>query len=248
MTINTIAKMAGVSPATVSRYLNQGYVSEEKKERIRNVIEQTGYSPSPSAQMLRTGKNHLVGVIVPRINSEPVAEMVEGITRIMAQAGYQILLANTSNQVEKELEFLKIFRTNNVDGVIFMGTLMSKRHLTVMRSYLATEILLKRDCREIAYIGVTLKDRAVGRNRRIGFTDALAQYQIQPDERRMVETQFDMEDGYEAARILMERNVPFDGIFCATAELAFGAMSYLRQRFPSLIAQAVQKQQPCCWI
>ena len=65
MTINTIAKMAGVSPATVSRYLNQGYVSEEKKERIRNVIEQTGYSPSPSAQMLRTGKNHLVGVIVP---------------------------------------------------------------------------------------------------------------------------------------------------------------------------------------
>ena len=49
MTINTIAKMAGVSPATVSRYLNQGYVSEEKKERIRNVIEQTGYSPSPSA-------------------------------------------------------------------------------------------------------------------------------------------------------------------------------------------------------
>ena len=105
MTINTIAKMAGVSPATVSRYLNQGYVSEEKKERIRNVIEQTGYSPSPSAQMLRTGKNHLVGVIVPRINSEPVAEMVEGITRIMAQAGYQILLANTSNQVEKELEF-----------------------------------------------------------------------------------------------------------------------------------------------
>lgn len=256
MTINTIAKMAGVSPATVSRYLNQGYVSEEKKERIRNVIEQTGYSPSPSAQMLRTGKNHLVGVIVPRINSEPVAEMVEGITRIMAQAGYQILLANTSNQVEKELEFLKIFRTNNVDGVIFMGTLMSKRHLTVMRSYqkpivllaqqeeiipsvyfddyqsayLATEILLKRDCREIAYIGVTLKDRAVGRNRRIGFTDALAQYQIQPDERRMVETQFDMEGGYEAARILMERNVPFDGIFCATAELAFGAMSYLRQQ------------------
>ena len=46
MTINTIAKMAGVSPATVSRYLNQGGMSsEEKKERIRNVIEQTGYSP-----------------------------------------------------------------------------------------------------------------------------------------------------------------------------------------------------------
>ncbi len=255
MTINTIAKMAGVSPATVSRYLNQGYVSEEKKERIRIVIEQTGYTPSPSAQMLRTGKNHLIGVIVPRINSEPVAEMVEGITRIMTQSGYQILLANTGNQVEKELEFLKIFRNNNVDGVIFMGTLMSKRHLTLMRSYqkpivllaqqeevvpsvyfddyqaayLATEILLKRNCHEIAYIGVTLKDRAVGRNRRIGFTDAMTQYHYTPDESRMVETQFDMEDGYEAARVLLERGVSFDGIFCATAEIAFGVMSCLRQ-------------------
>ena len=91
MTINTIAKMAGVSPATVSRYLNQGYVSEEKKERIRNVIEQTGYSPSPSAQMLRTGKNHLVGVIVPRINSEPVAEMVEGITYEIPQTENNVI-------------------------------------------------------------------------------------------------------------------------------------------------------------
>ncbi|MDY2509940.1 MAG: LacI family DNA-binding transcriptional regulator [Ruminococcus callidus] len=255
VTINTIAKMAGVSPATVSRYLNQGYVSEEKKERIRIVIEQTGYTPSPSAQMLRTGKNHLIGVIVPRINSEPVAEMVEGITRIMTQSGYQILLANTGNQVEKELEFLKIFRNNNVDGVIFMGTLMSKRHLTLMRSYqkpivllaqqeevvpsvyfddyqaayLATEILLKRNCHEIAYIGVTLKDRAVGRDRRIGFTDAMTQYHYTPDESRMVETQFDMEDGYEAAQVLLERGVSFDGIFCATAEIAFGVMSCLRQ-------------------
>ena len=46
MNINEIAKLAGVSRATVSRYLNEGYVSEEKKERIRAVIEKTGYQPS----------------------------------------------------------------------------------------------------------------------------------------------------------------------------------------------------------
>lgn len=182
--------------------------------------------------------------------------MVEGITSIMTQSSYQILLANTGNQVRKRnWQFLKIFRSNNVDGVIFMGTLMSKRHLTLMRSYqkpivllaqqeeivpsvyfddyqaayLATEILLKRNCQKIAYIGVTLKDRAVGRNRRIGFTDAMKQYHCIPDEARMVETQFDMEDGYEAARILLKRGGSFDGIFCATAEIAFGVMSFLRQ-------------------
>ena len=76
---------------------------------------------------------------------------------------------------------------------------------------------------------MTLKDRAVGRDRRIGFTDAMTQYHYTPDESRMVETQFDMEDGYEAAQVLLERGVSFDGIFCATAEIAFGVMSCLRQ-------------------
>ena len=65
MNINEIAKLAGVSRATVSRYLNQGYVSEEKKKIIRKVIEETGYQPSSQAQMLRTKKTKLVGVILP---------------------------------------------------------------------------------------------------------------------------------------------------------------------------------------
>ena len=54
MTIKEIAQLAGVSSAAVSRYLNGGYVSEEKKEQIRKVIEATGYQPSAHARMLRT--------------------------------------------------------------------------------------------------------------------------------------------------------------------------------------------------
>ena len=52
MNINEIAQLAGVSRATVSRYLNEGYVSAEKRERIRKVIRETGYHPSNSAQKL----------------------------------------------------------------------------------------------------------------------------------------------------------------------------------------------------
>ena len=54
MNINEIAKLAGVSRATVSRFLNDGYVSEDKKEKTRKVIEETGYKPSAQAQTLRT--------------------------------------------------------------------------------------------------------------------------------------------------------------------------------------------------
>ena len=69
MTIKEIAQMAGVSSAAVSRYLNGGYVSEQKKEQIRKVIEKTGYQPSTQARILRTGRAHLVGVVAPKINS-----------------------------------------------------------------------------------------------------------------------------------------------------------------------------------
>lgn len=86
MNIKEIADMAGVSRATVSRYLNDGYVSEEKRERIRRVIEETGYQPSSQAQTLRTRKTKLVGVILPKINSDSVSRMVAGITGVGATA------------------------------------------------------------------------------------------------------------------------------------------------------------------
>ena len=63
MTIKEIARLAGVSSAAVSRYLNGGYVSGEKKEQIRKVIEETGYQPSAQARILRTKKACLVGVV-----------------------------------------------------------------------------------------------------------------------------------------------------------------------------------------
>ena len=56
MTIKEVAALAGVSPAAVSRYMNGGSISEEKRERIRAVIERTGYRPNPAAQTMRTGR------------------------------------------------------------------------------------------------------------------------------------------------------------------------------------------------
>ena len=98
MTINEIAEMAGVSRATVSRYLNNGYVSGEKSEKIRKVIEETGYQPSAQAQVLRTKRTKLVGVIIPKINSDSISRMVAGISSVLSDAGYELLLANTDKE------------------------------------------------------------------------------------------------------------------------------------------------------
>jgi LacI family transcriptional regulator, sucrose operon repressor len=71
ITIKEVAKRANVSSAPVSRMLNDsGYVSEEARERILKVIEETGYVPSENAKSLRTKKTKVIGVILPKLGSE----------------------------------------------------------------------------------------------------------------------------------------------------------------------------------
>ena len=95
MTISDIAKMAGVSSAAVSRYLNGGPLSEQKRAVIQAIVEQTGYSPDTAAQTLRTGKVRQVGVIVPSISSQSVGQITSGIATELGASRYLMLLADT---------------------------------------------------------------------------------------------------------------------------------------------------------
>ena len=128
MTIKEIARLAGVSSAAVSRYLNGGYVSEEKKEKIREIIEKTGYRPSIQARNLRTRQTRLVGVVVPKISSETISRVTDGIGKILQEKGYQMLLATTDNNPEKELEYMELFENYPVDGVILIATILTRKH------------------------------------------------------------------------------------------------------------------------
>ena len=255
MNISKIAKLSGVSPATVSRYLNNGYVSEEKKERIKKVIEETGYIPSPSAQTLRTKKNNILGVIVPKISSESISKMVQGITTELKNTKYNIILANTDNSPDKELEFLSIFKNNTVDGVILIGTILTRKHHQIINeyakpivllgqfdknvscvyyddfgaSYGCTEKLIKCGCKKIAYIGVTPKDKSAGKSRLDGFNSALCDNGLTVNPKLMSESDFNSEGGYQAMERLLTISEPFDGLFCATDNIALGAMKSLRE-------------------
>ncbi len=134
MTIKEIAQLAGVSSAAVSRYLNGGYVSDEKKEQIRKVIEETGYQPSAQARILRTKKACLAGVVVPKINSESVSRITAGIEQVLSRRGYQMLLASTDNDPDKEITYLKLFENYPVDGIILIGTVISAEHRKFLKN------------------------------------------------------------------------------------------------------------------
>ena len=100
---------------------------------IRKVIEETGYQPSSQAQMLRTKKTKLVGVIIPKINSDTVGRMVAGISDVLNRSGYQLLLANTDNNIEEELKYLNLFKDNQVDGILFIATMFTAKHRKLLK-------------------------------------------------------------------------------------------------------------------
>lgn len=252
MNINEIAKLAGVSRATVSRYLNQGYVSAEKKEMIRKVIEETGYQPSTQAQMLRTKKTNIIGVILPKINSDSISRMVAGISMVLSKNGFQLLLANTENNIKQELKYLKVFKDNHVDGIILIGTIFTKEHKKILQEiqvpivilgqkfegyscvyhddYSAAKELTKSLLKTgacLGYIGVTEKDKAAGAERKKGYIDAHREKKVLKE--CMMESDFTSQSGYEACRKLLNENPKIDSLFCATDRIAIGAICYLKE-------------------
>ena len=129
-----VAELAGVSSAAVSRYLNGGYISTDKAESMRQAIELTGYVRSSQARALRTGSTKLIGVIVPKINSESVSRITAGIGQVLGRRGYQMLLPNTDNAADRELEYLDLFQNHPVDGIVLVATMITEEHRRAIES------------------------------------------------------------------------------------------------------------------
>lgn len=255
MTINEIAKMAGVSRATVSRYLNDGYVSEEKKERIRHVIDETGYTPSASAKLLRANRTRLIGVIIPKINSDSISRMVSGISRSLKKNDYQMLLAVTENQELEEIRYLKTLSQNRVDGMILFGTIFTEEHKKVLQEISTPVIVLTqrldgytciysddyhaalslgrligKTAKNPGLITVTERDIAVGHNRKAGLLDGLKEHGLSVDPDHIEESAFRMDAGYLAAEHLLKKDPSIDTLLCATDTIASGAVRYLHEQ------------------
>lgn len=188
MNITAFAQYAGVSKAAVSRYFNGGYLSAEKRAQIAAAVEATGYRPSMQAQMLRTRRTRQIGVIMPRLSSESCARMVEGISRVLDDQNYQLLLINTANDNTREVRALDTLRHDTVDGIILIATMFTPEHHAVLQSLhvpvvivgqqypgfscvfhddfgaaqAATAHMLQKGRRKPGYLGVTLLDKAVG--------------------------------------------------------------------------------------
>jgi LacI family transcriptional regulator len=121
VTIKDIARYAGVSPATVSRVLNDsGYVGEETRRRVEEAIVELGYRPDARARGLRGIPSKLVALIIPDILNVYYTGVSQAIEHHLAQRGYIMLLGITRESAERYIDYLQFLWERKVDGIIYV--------------------------------------------------------------------------------------------------------------------------------
>ena len=124
VTISDVAKLAGVSTATVSHTINNTrYVSNETKEKVYRAIAELGYTPDASARSFRTGKKKIIGFIVPDIANKFFATMIESVEDYLSANGYQLIIANTRENMEREETNIRLLTAGLVDGLLVASTM-----------------------------------------------------------------------------------------------------------------------------
>ena len=124
VTISDVARLAGVSTATVSHTINNTrYVSSETKEKVYKAIAELGYTPDASARSFRTGKKRTIGFIVPDIANKFFATMIESVENYLSAHGYQLIIANTKEDMDREETNIRLLTAGLVDGLLIARTM-----------------------------------------------------------------------------------------------------------------------------
>lgn len=163
VTIDDIAKEAGVSSATISRVLNNSsYVKDETRKKVLKVIEEMNYVPSAIARSLSKRETSSIGVIVPDITNSYFGEIIKGISKITDTLGLSIILFNTNNNVKSELNALEEVKKHRLKGVImtpcFGNTELQTDFIETIKSINIPIVLVSADLNYINLSGVFVDD------------------------------------------------------------------------------------------
>ncbi|MDO9710893.1 LacI family DNA-binding transcriptional regulator [Paracraurococcus lichenis] len=138
--IKDVAKAAGVSPATVSRALGKGPVSEALRAQVLEAVRATGYRPNLAARRLRSQETGTVGLVVADIGNPFFTGVARAVEEAAYQAGLRVILCNTDEDPEREAIYLRLMQEERVTGLILAPTLVTAERLA--RQPLAMPVVL----------------------------------------------------------------------------------------------------------
>lgn len=235
--IDDVAKLAGVSPTTVSRVLNnRGYISDRTKEKVQKAMSELNYFPNDVARSLFNKRSNLIGVILPTTSNPFFGELTFHLENICASKGYKLLVCNSLNRMDKEEKYLEMLLRNQVDGIIVgthnRGILdYHKQNLAVVAidRYLsetvpvvssdnyeggktATDLLVSKGCKRIVLIDGIGDLETPARLRRKAYEEMMVEIGRKPIVYEIPEV-FDRESQQEVIAKLFAECPDVDGVF-----------------------------------
>jgi len=264
VTIYDIAKKLNISPATVSRGLqDHPAISKKTKKKIFDMVDAMGYRTNHFARNLRQKQTKTIGVIVHELNSNFITSVLAGIEKVTTEAGYDLIIAHSSESMVKEASNAKNLFNKRVDGliaslsfdttslehyqpfiekgvpVIFFDRVEQDGTNTVVVidnakcGYIATKHLLEQGCRRIAHVTSSLQ-RNVYSQRYKGYRDALFDGGITPDDELLIVNDLSEKAGMEAAGQIMKMDPMPDGVFITNDFVAAVCMRTLKEHGVSI--------------
>ena len=265
VTLNDIAEQAGVSASTVSRVLN-GHatlyrISQETEQEVRRVAQDLNYRANHVARGLRLSKTNTIGVLSPDISNPFFAHIIKRIQSSAHGFGYSLIVCNTDESLDLEVEQVNLLHRKRVDGIIAMPVGQRYDHyedwvekqiplVLVDRcfegitahgvsvdnytgAYEATEYMVSAGHRRIALIQ-GLQGTSTNTARIRGYRDAFAAHGLPVDESLIVGGDFRKENGYLETKLLLQREDPPTALFAMSDLITLGALEALDEEGVSI--------------
>jgi LacI family transcriptional regulator len=251
ITIEEVARLAGVSTATVSRVLSRpDVVRTRTQEQVMAAVRQLDYQPDAAARALASGRTHTVGCVIPTLDHAIFARSTQAMQTTLAQAGYQLLVASHEYDPVTEFELVRALQQRGVDSLVLVGTDHAPRLWKALSDWrkptlltwscdprlpslgfdnegaarMAASHLLELGHRRIGVISgfTTHNDRA--RSRIEGVRKSLTQAGLSLQTEWVTEQAFNLEGGRLGLLKLMSARQKPTAIFCGNDLLAVGAL------------------------
>lgn len=253
-----VAQAAGVSTMTVVRVMRHpDLVAPATRQRVEQVLQQTGYTPDLTASSLASQRTRLVAAIVPVLTNSLIAEIIQGLGDALGEHGLQMLLGVSGFSSAAEESLVRAFLSRRVDAMYLTGVIhtpatvamleraripvveggnltahpidMVVGYSNVEAARDMTRYLLQR-YGSVAYIGAHPADNDRARDRRVGYETALKTARRRLDPAVCIETTLDIDAGAVAMARLLDGSTRVKAVFCSADALAVGALCECQRR------------------
>lgn len=245
--IRDVAKKAGVSVATVSRFINKnGYVKESTSKKIEKVIEQLNYKPNAIAIGLSNKKIKTLGLILPDITNPFFSTLAKAVGEAVEKKGYTMLLCNSNGELESEIKHIEMMESKYVAGIILISNTFDDEHYknfntpivlvdrntrgdfstVTANNYeggkLAAHHLLDIGCKKIVHLAGP-ENIFTAKQRLKGYKDVVQNFDWF-SEQLIIHTPYSTEEAIQVTHKLLNTDKDIDGIFAGNDLIAIGCL------------------------